>query len=99
MIEADQEWQASRRASMAQRDSPQLHGYRAYGLSIRSGLAVPELDSYEAERADVTVRLRPIARPPLEAQPASVFEFSPDAQYLGWSAVGGFLIRGGREID
>ena len=75
------------------------YGYRAYGLTIRSDLELPELEPEAAESPDVTIRLRPTGRPLPHPSGSVVFEFSADTQYLAWPGVGGFLIRGTNAID
>lgn len=75
------------------------HRYRAFGLAICSDLALPELESDDAEVADVAIRLRTIGRPLPETPRSVLFEFGPDSQYLAWLRVGGFLIRGVGDID
>lgn len=75
------------------------HGYRAYGLAFRSDLVMPELRPDATGRADVAIRLRPIARPFPLAPAGTTFEFGRDTHFLAWRSVGRFLIHGARQID
>jgi hypothetical protein len=73
--------------------------YRAYGLSIASDIALPELEADAgAGQADIVILLRRI-----EPRPAGddgfVFAFGEDEQYLAWRSVGRFLIRPAGTID
>lgn len=73
------------------------HFYRAYGLTVRSELALPELVAVEPAPADVTIRFAQTERPAPAS--GSAFEFGDDTQYLAWSGAGAFHIRGTSEID
>ena len=77
----------------------QFHYYRAYGLTIRSALLLPELEPAEPADADMTIRLGPIDRPKPTQRGGTIFEFAPDRQYLAWAAVGAFLITDACRID
>lgn len=77
----------------------QFHYYRAYGLTIRSALLLPELEPAEPANADVTIRLGPIDRPEPTQLAGPIFEFTPERQYLAWEAVGAFLITDACRID
>jgi hypothetical protein len=77
----------------------QVFFYRAYGLSIRSELRLPELAPGTGSAFDVSLRLRSVAQPQLQAGSATAFEFQPSVQLLHWRSVGSFLIRDAREID
>jgi hypothetical protein len=75
------------------------YGYRAYGLTIRSDLVLPELDADVAARPDLVIRLGSIGRPlPTQSQGA-VYEYGMEAKYLAWPEVGAFLIHGTNAID
>lgn len=78
-------------------DDPEDRFYSAYGLTIRSVLPLPELESVEHGPPDVTIRFAPTGRRPPTA--GSIFDFATDSQYLAWSGAGAFRIRGAREID
>jgi hypothetical protein len=79
--------------------SQPFYEYHAYGLSIRSDLALPELEAEPTERPDLVVQLRSVGRPfPSPAQ-GPVCEYGADEQYLAWPNVGAFLIRGHNRID
>ena len=75
------------------------YGYRAYGLSIRSDLPLPELDPDAAEQPDLTIRLGKAGLPLPRASPDAVYEFGEDRQYVAWPGVAAFLIRGTSTID
>lgn len=80
----------------AMREAPGYF-YRAYGLAIRSELALPELEATLPGPADVVVRFAQTGRSPPAT--GSVFEFGADTQFLAWSGAGAFRIRGTGEID
>lgn len=82
--------------SPATREAPEYF-YRAYGLTIRSELALPELEATLPGPADVVVRFAQTGRP--APATGSVFEFGADTQFLAWSGAGAFRIRGTREIE
>lgn len=73
------------------------HFYKAYGLSICSELALPELEAMEPRPADVAIRFAGTGRP--APATGSAFEFGADTQYMAWSGAGAFRIRGTSEID
>jgi hypothetical protein len=75
------------------------YGYRAYALTIRSDIVLPELEPDVAERPDVVMRLQPTGRPLPTPSQGHVREYGTDAQYLAWPDVGAFLIRGINAID
>lgn len=73
----------------------------AYGLRIRSELALPELGpALAAGEPDVTIRLGMIDRPPLAVAPDSkaAFDVRPGEAYFFYPLAGKFLIRAGCEI-
>jgi len=73
--------------------------YRAYGLGIRSDIALPELEPDNADADDIAIRLQKVAWPSPEVSGGAVIDLSADTQYLAWTRVGRFAIRGAREID
>jgi hypothetical protein len=75
------------------------HGYRAYGLTIRSDLLLPELDSDSADRPDLTIRLARTGRPLPQPSLGTVYESGAQDHYVAWPGVGAFLIRGAQAID
>lgn len=75
-----------------------FHSYTAYGLGIRSELALPELVA-EERPAEVTVRLGTVEPLPTEgSKPYSCLRPSSHETRLHWQDAGRFLIRGGQEV-
>jgi hypothetical protein len=68
-----------------------LRVYRAYGLGIRSAMALPELPA-AGGCADVAVRRASLS------DRACASEANDDQIWLRWPAVGTFVVRGGTEI-
>ena len=74
------------------------HGYRAYGLAIRSDLPLPELDRDPADVPDLTIRLGATGRPLPQPPSGTVCDFGIESQYVAWPGVAAFLIRGTHTI-
>ena len=73
--------------------------YKAYGLTIGSEVALPELEPATPVAPDIEIAVRKIDFPEAESQGATAFRFEPTRQYLSWQAVGTFLIDRGNRID
>jgi hypothetical protein len=73
--------------------------YKAYGLTIGSDVALPELEPATPAKPDLEIVVAPVDFPEAASQAATAFRFEPTRQYLSWQAVGTFLISGGNRID
>lgn len=72
---------------------------RAYGLTIRSAVPLPELTPADpADPADLTITFGPVPDLPAYAGLGTSAYPTPDEIYLGFRDAGKFAIRGGREI-
>ena len=85
-------------------DADARHGrirrfYKAYGLTISSEVALPELEPATPAAPDLEIAVRKVDFPGDASQDATAFRFEPERQYLFWQAVGAFLIDGGKRID
>jgi hypothetical protein len=75
-----------------------LYNYSAYGLAIRSDLALPEFITSE-ERAEAQIRIVGLEHIPLDARGEQPYlRLNHDEAVLSLSGVGTFVVRGGREI-
>jgi hypothetical protein len=75
-----------------------MYSYRAYGLTIRSALPLPELIVAEGER-DVVIRFGKLKhQPPRTYQETNGMQVVGNDIYVFWDEIGMFLVRGGREI-
>lgn len=75
------------------------HFYRAYGLTISSEVALPELEATAPDEADVVIAVGAIDHPKPRIEAGTAFRFEPARQYLEWQAVGAFLISDACRID
>ena len=74
-----------------------MHRYRAYGLTIASEIALPELVPADFDATAVTIRRRRIDRA-LPRATAVGFDLGPREAYLAWREVGAFLVEDGKTI-
>ncbi|MDX8477193.1 serine kinase [Mesorhizobium sp. VK24D] len=73
--------------------------YKAYGLTISSEVALPELQPAMPAEPDIVIAVGPIDFPRPAAEGGTAFRFEPTRQYLSWQAVGTFLISDASRID
>ncbi|PBB80530.1 serine kinase [Mesorhizobium sp. WSM3879] len=73
--------------------------YKAYGLTIGSEVALPELEPTAPATSDIEIAVGPIDFPEAALPNAAAFRFEPTRQYLSWQAVGTFLISDASRID
>jgi hypothetical protein len=76
-----------------------MHTYQAFGLSIHSALAFPELTATTSRVADVSIRFGKIDYPrPASNHARSYCHASETAALCSWDEIGDFWIHGGAEI-
>lgn len=67
-----------------------LRNYRAYGLTIRSSIALPELETAESDAAELIVETRPVEGPLPEEGLPRLIRFTEQDAYLAWPMIGRF---------
>lgn len=78
-----------------------LHCYRAFGMTIRSEIPLPELpaDNRPHQEAELTVTLEPLETPPEQNGPPGTLYPVAEGEYrMDVEAVGSYLVQGGRRI-
>lgn len=81
-----------------------MHRYIAYGLKIAAELPLPELvpapQSFEAEAADVVIRLGGVDLAFLQDDASNTYRFrvTPDDAVFYWETLGAMRVHSGREI-
>lgn len=83
-------------------DSPRR--YEGFGLSIASGIALPELheaagEGEGADECDVIVRLAPVDGPMPPADQLRLVHFDVQSLYFAWNGFGRIRVTGGRLIE
>ncbi|MDG4882474.1 serine kinase [Mesorhizobium sp. WSM4884] len=73
--------------------------YKAYGLTISSEVALPELQPTVPAPPDIAIAVGPVDFPRPAMEGGTAFRFGPTRQYLSWQAVGTFLISDASRID
>ncbi|MDX8498577.1 serine kinase [Mesorhizobium sp. VK4C] len=73
--------------------------YKAYGLTIGSEVALPELEPTAPATPDIEIAVGPIDFPEAALPNATAFRFEQSHQYLSWQAIGTFRISGAGRID
>lgn len=76
-----------------------MYSYLAYGLGIRSSIPLPEFVATEAVGTDVVIRRGKTGRRiPETDDDGMYFRMDGEEAFLFWKGVGGYLVKGGREI-
>lgn len=72
--------------------------YRAYGLTIESDIALPELDEADSGGADLVIRLAAVSGPTPSADNLRLVEFSGRDIYFAWNGLGRISVRDCRHV-
>lgn len=72
-----------------------MYRYAAYGITINSELALPELAVAVGENAEVVIRIGQVGNEP---PPPGGCRVTPDEACFAWDQLGRFWVRNGREI-
>jgi hypothetical protein len=76
-----------------------MYFYKAYGLTLKSVLALPELKAGDKTEADVSIRLQQLSNSPLSIETnAHCYQLTAEGMYVYWEGVGTFLVKNGKEI-
>lgn len=69
-----------------------MYSYRAYGLHIRSVIALPELEGYRETDPDVAIERRVLRGPLPPNEFERLVQFDEQGAYLAWRSIGRFRV-------
>jgi hypothetical protein len=76
-----------------------MYLYQAYGLTIHSELALPELVPSTTEEIDVSIRFGRVDRSTMKVNRLGTYlNVTPQEVAFFWDGVGGMLVRDGKEV-